>query len=120
LSQPFIAILIGLAAGILSGCFGIGGGIILVPALVLFLGLTQHQAQGTSLAVLVLPVVALAVWKYYSQGNVNFGLVGWLAAGFVVGGFLGATAIQGVADVNLKKAFALLLIGVGIKMFFGK
>jgi len=120
LSQPVIAILIGLAAGFLSGCFGVGGGIILVPALVLFLGLTQHQAQGTSLAILLLPVFILAVWKYYGQGHVNLSLVGWVAAGFVFGGLVGAMAIQNVPDVHLRKAFALLIIIIGLKMFLGK
>ena len=70
-----LLLIIGLAAGFLSGLVGIGGGIIMVPALVLVLGFTQKQAQGTSLGVLVLPVVALAVWQYYKQGQINFNYV---------------------------------------------
>ena len=81
-------IIIGIAAGVLSGMFGVGGGIIIVPALVFFLGMTQHQAQGTSLFILSLPVLLLAVFNYWRTGNVNwrFGLV--IASTFIIGAFL--------------------------------
>jgi len=85
-----ILVIIGLAAGFLSGLVGIGGGIIMVPSLVFFLGLTQKQAQGTSLGVLMLPVVALAVWQYHKQGQINFNYVFLIAVAFITGGFLGS------------------------------
>lgn len=116
----FIYILIGLSAGILSGSFGVGGGIILVPAFVFFLGMTQHQAQGTSLAVLLPPVFILAVWRYYQQGNVNIPVAIWVAVAFVFGALAGASFVQGVSDENLRRFFGLLLVLVGLKMVFVK
>ena len=81
---------IGLAAGMLSGMVGIGGGVVIVPALVFLLGLSQHQAQGTSLFILSLPVLLMAVFNYWKTGNVNwrFGLV--IASTFVIGAFVGS------------------------------
>ena len=92
--QIITALLIGLSAGVLSGLVGVGGGIIMVPALVFFMQYTQHQAQGTSLAVLTLPVVILASIYYYHQCQklgtpIDLKVVGLLAAGFVIGGFFG-------------------------------
>src|SRR5918995_2076633 len=87
-----IILIIGLAAGILSGLIGVGGGIILVPALVYFLSYTQHQAQGTSLGVLTFPVVILAFFTYYQEckkmdAPINFTVIALLAIGFIIGGF---------------------------------
>src|SRR6187399_80637 len=89
------ALLIGLSAGVLSGLVGVGGGIIMVPALVFFMNYTQHQAQGTSLAVLTLPVVILASLYYYHQCQklgtpIDLKIVGLLAGGFIIGGFFGS------------------------------
>jgi uncharacterized protein len=116
-----IIILIGLMAGILSGLVGIGGGIILVPALVYFMSYTQHQAQGTSLGVLALPVVIIAFLKYYSvckeMGTpIDFKVIGLLAAGFVIGGFLGSSLALKLDKEVLKKVFAALLFYTAIKM----
>lgn len=113
-----ILILIGLAAGFLSGLVGIGGGIIMVPSLVFFLGLTQKQAQGTSLGVLMLPVVALAVWQYHKHGQINFTNVFIIAIAFISGGFLGSKLALSLTDDKMKKIFAIVLLSLSIKMLF--
>jgi len=113
-------LLIGLMGGILSGTFGVGGGIIVVPALVFFLGFTQHQAQGTSLTLLLAPVMLFAVINYHKSGNVNFKAAFILMIAFVVGGYLGSKfAINFPAD-KLKKIFGVLMIMAALKMIFGK
>ena len=101
--------LIGLAAGVLSGMVGIGGGVIIVPALVFILGLTQHQAQGTSLFVLSMPVLVLAVFNYWRTGNVNwrFGLI--IASTFVIGAFLGSKLTLRLPEAWVKLIFGLLM-----------
>lgn len=114
-------LLIGLSAGILSGLVGIGGGIIMVPALVFFLNYTQHQAQGTSLAVLTLPVVILASLYYYQQCQqagtpVNLKVVGLLAVTFLAGAFLGSKIALSINQDLLKKIFAFVLLYTAIKM----
>ncbi len=113
-----ILILIGLAAGILSGLVGVGGGILMVPALVLILGFTQKQAQGTSLGIMLLPVGILAVIQYYKQGYVNFQMVFIIAAAFVLGGFLGSKIALNISDEKMKKVFGLILMLVSLKMLF--
>lgn len=111
--------ILGLAAGAFSGLFGVGGGIILVPALVFILGLTQQSAQGTTLAMLVLPVGLLGAIEYARQGYVDFKAVGWLALGFLAGNLLGARfALQLPTDL-MEKIFGSLLIVIGLKMIFG-
>lgn len=116
-----IIILIGLAAGVLSGLVGIGGGIILVPILVFFLGYTQYQAQGTSLAVLLLPVGILAFLNYYNECKkigtpIDMRIVGLLAAGFVVGALGGSEIAGRINKELLKKIFAIVLFYTAIKM----
>ncbi|MDO8995598.1 sulfite exporter TauE/SafE family protein [Sediminibacterium sp.] len=113
-----VLVLIGLFAGFLSGLVGIGGGIIMVPTLVFFLGLTQKQAQGTSLGVLMLPVVALAVWQYHKQGQINFNYVFLIAVSFIIGGFLGSKLALSLSDDKMKKIFAVVLLLLSIKMLF--
>lgn len=111
-----ILVLIGISAGILSGFVGIGGGIVIVPALVYFLGLTQHQAQGTSLFVLVLPVVFLAMQNYWKTDNVNwkFGLV--IASTFIVGGYLGSKLALKLSPGMVKLIFGLIMAYVSVKL----
>jgi uncharacterized protein len=114
-------LLIGLLAGTLSGLVGIGGGIVLVPAMVYFLNFNQHQAQGTSLGVLVFPVVILGFLSYYFNGQktgepIDFKIIGLLAAGFVIGGLLGSNIAIRIDVKSLKKIFAILLFYTGIKM----
>jgi uncharacterized protein len=113
--------LIGIAAGMLSGLVGIGGGIIIVPALVYFLHYSQHQAQGTSLGVLVLPVVIVAFLQYYKfckQNNtpIDFKYIGIIAAGFLVGGLLGGKIAVKIDQELMKKIFALILFYTAVKM----
>ncbi len=107
---------LGLVGGFFGGAFGLGGGSIMVPALVLIFGLSQLQAQGTTLAVLLPPVFILAVWRYYVAGNVKVAMACYIALGFVVGALVGAHLVQGVADVVVKRSFGVLLILIGIKM----
>jgi len=114
-------LIIGLSAGVLSGLVGIGGGIIMVPALVFFLSYTQHQAQGTSLAVLTLPVVILGSIYYYHQclklgTPIDLKVVGLLAMGFLLGGLLGSKIALSVNQEQLKKFFAIVLFYTAFKM----
>ncbi len=113
-------ILIGLLAGVASGFFGIGGGIIMIPAMVYFFHLTQHEAQGTSLAVLLLPVGILATIKYYQEGNVKLIMAVYIAVSFIVGAYLGAILAHYISDPTLKRAFGVLLLLVSIRMIIGK
>ncbi len=116
-----ILILIGLAAGVLSGLVGVGGGIILVPALVYFLNYNQHQAQGTSLGVLTFPVTILAFLSYYREclntgAPIELKVILIIATGFIVGGLLGSSFAVKIDQGTLKKLFALILFYTGIKM----
>lgn len=120
MNQIIFYILLGLAAGIASGIFGIGGGLIMVPALVLLFGMTQHMAQGTSLAVMIPPIGILAAWKYHQTGNLKISVALWIASGFIVGALLGATFIQPVSDIMLKRAFGIVMALVALKMIWGK
>ncbi len=113
-----LLILIGLAAGFLSGLVGIGGGIIIVPALVLLLGFTQKQAQGTSLGIMLLPIGILAVMQYYKQGYININYVLIVALAFVAGGFLGSKLSLSLSDEKMKKVFAVILFLISVKMLF--
>ena len=115
------AIIIGLAAGMLSGLVGVGGGIIMVPALVFFMHYTQHQAQGTSLAVLTLPVVIIASLYYYHQCQklgtpIDLKIVGLVAIGFVVGAYFGSKIALAINQDLLKKIFAVILFYTAFKM----
>lgn len=112
--------LIGLSAGIVSGMLGVGGAIIIVPALVFFFGMSQHQAQGTSLAILLFPVGFLAFWNYYRQGYVNFKLAMIVMLAFFIGGYLGSIAAVHVPERLLKTGFGILIIVAGIRMIFSK
>jgi uncharacterized protein len=113
-----ILILIGLAAGMLSGLVGVGGGIIIVPALVYALAFSQKAAQGTSLGLLMLPVGILAVWQYHKQGYVDFKIIGYVAIGFVAGSFLGSKISLSLSDDKLKKVFAIIMLLLSLKMLF--
>ena len=95
---------------------GLGGGILLTPALVYIFGLTQHQAQGTSLAVMVPPITLLAALRYYYSGNVNLNIAVFIALGFLIGGLSGAQIVQSIPDMVLKKIFGAILLIVAVKM----
>jgi uncharacterized protein len=118
--QQLIYIVLGLVAGVFGGMFGIGGGIILIPAMVYLLGLTQHQAQGTTLAIMVPPIGLLAALRYYYSGNVKLGMAGLICLGFFVGGLIGANFVQNLPDPVLKKLFGIFLLFVSINMILGK
>ena len=113
-----ILLIIGVVAGMLGGLVGIGGGIIIVPALIYFLGKNQMQAQGISLALIMFPVVILGVMQYYKQGHVDFSIVLVLAIGFIVGSFLGSKIAMDLPQDIIRKLFACLLIIVAVKMLF--
>ena len=121
LQALIVLIVIGLAAGVLSGLVGVGGGIILVPALVYFLHYNQHQAQGTSLGVLTFPVVILAFLTYYKDcqetgAPIEFKVIAIIAAGFVIGSYFGSLLAVRIDQQMLKKLFAVILFYTGIKM----
>lgn len=111
---------VGLIAGIFGGTFGVGGGAIMVPAMVLAFGLSQPLAQGTALAVMMLPVFIPAVYRYYIAGNVNVKMAVFIGLGFVVGALLGSHVAQYVPAAQLKRGFGVFLIGIGIRMVFFK
>ena len=119
--ETIIILLIGLMAGVLSGLIGVGGGIILVPALVYFLSYTQHQAQGTSLGVLTFPVVILAFLTYYQEckkmnAPLDFRVIALLAVGFVIGGYFGSHLAVKIDKELLKKIFAIILFYTAFKL----
>ena len=113
-----IIILVGISAGILGGLVGVGGGIIIVPALVYFIGFSQKTAQGTSLGLIMLPVGILGVLQYYKQGHVDFRVVAMLAVGFLAGSYFGSKIALSLPQETVKKIFALLMIIIAVKMLF--
>lgn len=113
-------ILVGLFVGVFSGFLGLGGGLVAIPILVYGYGLTQHQAQGTSLAMMVPPITILAAIRYYYSGNVKLGMAALLAAGFIAGGLIGAHIVQYIPNDALKKIFGIFLFFVSIRMIFIK
>ncbi len=119
-TQILILILIGLIAGIFSGSLGVGGAIIVIPSLIFFLGLTQHQAQGTSLAFMIPPVTLLAVINYSKQGFVNWKYALILAVMFFIGAYIGSIISIQIPEKILKKIFGILLLFVAFKMIFSK
>ena len=113
-----LLVVVGLLAGALSGMVGVGGGIIIVPALVYILGFSQLQAQGTSLGLLLLPVGFLAVMNYYKQGYIDIKVVLIMCVTFVIGGWLGSKISLSLSQETVKKIFAVVLLLVATKMLF--
>ena len=116
-------IIIGLMAGVLSGLVGVGGGIIMVPLFVIFLGLTQHNAQGLSLAVMLPPVTFLAVYNYHTAGtggNIDWRIALAVSLLFVVGGFIGSKIALQIDQKLLKRIFGVFMLIVAIKLIFNK
>ena len=113
-------LVVGLVSGIMGGLFGLGGGTVLIPILVYFFKMTQHQAQGTSLAAMIPPIGLLAAVKYYQAGHVNIKIAALVAVGFFIGGFFGGAIAQPVSDPLLKKIFGVFITIIGLNMFFGK
>ncbi len=116
----FTLIIIGILAGVLSGVLGVEGGLIMIPLMVLLLGYNQHEAQGTSLAVLAVPVTFFAAYNYYTEGYVNWKYAIIIAIGFAVGGFFGSKLAISINQNMLKKIFGVILLIAAYKMFFGK
>ena len=114
----FGGLALGVAIGIISGLVGLGGGAILIPALIYIYGMSQHRAQGTSLATLLLPIGVFAFWKYYKAGNVDLRLAILIAIGFTLGGYLGGAWAVHLSDLQLRRGFAVLLIVIAVRMLF--
>lgn len=110
--------ILGLVAGTLSGLIGIGGGVIIVPALVFLFGLSQHEAQGTTLALLVPPIGILAAWTYYKQGFVDLKIVAFICMGFFLGGLFGAKMATSLSNIQLERIFGVALLLISLKMIF--
>jgi len=113
-----ILICLGVFTGMLSGVVGVGGGIILVPALVYLLGFSQLNAQGTSLALIMFPVGILGVLQYYKNGHIDFSIVLILAIGFIIGSFFGSKIALNIPQDIIRKIFATLMIIIAVKMLF--
>ena len=113
-------LLLGLVTGILSGLIGIGGAIIIIPSLVLLFGLSQHTAQGTTLALMVPPIGLLAAWTYYQKGFVDLKIAAFICIGFFIGGLLGAKFAIGIPDQILRKIFGIVLLAASLRMIFFK
>ncbi|MBN2347636.1 MAG: sulfite exporter TauE/SafE family protein [Bacteroidales bacterium] len=120
LSDILLLAAIGISAGFVAGSMGVGGGIIIVPALVFFYGMSQHQAQGTSLAVLLFPIGFLAVFNYYKKGYVNFKFALILIIAFVLGSYFGSLISVNLPAKTLKKLFGILMLAAGTKMILDK
>jgi uncharacterized membrane protein YfcA len=113
-------IIIGLIAGLLSGVMGVGGGVVMIPLMIILLSFNQHQAQGTSLAVLAVPVTFLAAYNYYNEGYVNWKYAAVIAVFFVIGGFLGSKLAVNLSQNTLRKIFGGVLLLISIKLLLGK
>ncbi|MGB2705242.1 MAG: sulfite exporter TauE/SafE family protein [Candidatus Omnitrophota bacterium] len=118
--NPIFYILLGILAGVASGLFGIGGGIVMVPALVLLFGLTQHQAQGTALCAMIPCVTVFAALRYYQGGNVKLLMAVFIAAGILLGGYIGATFANNISSIVLRRTFGVLLLFVSLRLIFFK
>lgn len=112
--------LLGALAGVLSGLLGIGGAIVIIPVLVYAFKFSQHQAQGTSLATLLLPIGLLAAWKYYAAGHVNVKAAAVMAGCFFVGGLLGAVLAERISGVWLQRSFGVFLLAIAVRMILSR
>ena len=115
-----ILIIIGLLAGVLSGLVGVGGGILMIPLLIMFLGLTQHQAQGTALFAMLPPIGILAAMNYYKEGFVKWEYAAVMALTFVVGGYFGSKLSISLPDQTVRNVFGVIMLIGAIKLIFSK
>ena len=120
ITHLLILIVIGILSGLLAGVFGVGGAIIVIPALVFLIGMSQHEAQGTSLAFMLPPVGILATWNYWKSGYVNWKVALVLSLTFIVGAYLGSHFSINIPDKMLRKFFGILLFVMARKMIFSK
>lgn len=120
ISILIVLLLVGLFAGIASGLVGIGGGIIIVPALVYFLSMTQHQAQGVSIGMLLMPVGFLAAYNYYKAGNLNFKYSLIIGITFIAGAWIGSKISLNIDENVMRKIFGVFVLLMALKMIFSK
>lgn len=120
MAHVIIGILVGVVVGVISGLVGVGGGIVMVPILVYAYGMSQHMAQGTTLALLLPPTGALAFWQYYKAGHADLKLGLLMAIGVFFGGYFGGRVAQHISTGGLRRIFAVVLIGVALKMLLQK
>ena len=121
MNQFLILALTGVGAGFLSGMVGVGGGVVMVPVMVFALGMTQKTAQGTSLAVMLIPIsIGVAAYNYYKSGEMNITYALIIAGFFAIGGFVGSKLSLSIDQHWVKKIFAVFMVIVAIKMFFSK
>jgi uncharacterized membrane protein YfcA len=111
---------LGLLAGLISGLIGIGGGVLIVPALVFLFGLSQPEAQGTTLALLVPPIGLLAAWTYYKQGYVDLTIALCICLGFLFGSFFGAKIAIHLPSLLLERVFGGAMLAIALKMLWGR
>ncbi|MGB2088420.1 MAG: sulfite exporter TauE/SafE family protein [Psychroflexus salarius] len=120
LSTFLLLVVIGVLGGFASGLLGLGGGIIMVPLMLIFLNYSQQQAQGTSLAILAVPVTFISAYNYYQDGEINWKYALIMALCFIVGGYFGSKLAITINQALLKKIFGVVMLIVGLKMIFGK
>ena len=120
--SPIVAayLVLGVVVGAVSGMVGLGGGVFIVPALVFLFGMSQHQAQGTTLALMVPPIGIMAALAYYRQGYVNIQAAAWICAGFVLGSWFGAHFAVGLPEAALRRVFGAALLVMGVKFLSGR
>ena len=118
--MTFLYVLLGLVVGVFSGIVGIGGGILIIPALIYLFHMNQHKAQGTSLTALLLPIGALAFWEYYKAGNVDIKAGLLIALGFFVGGYFGGLWAQHISEIALRRVFGILVTIIGIRLLLSR
>jgi uncharacterized protein len=118
LTTVIILVIIGLMTGVFGGIFGVGGAVIMIPALVYFLNVDQHTAQGTSLAVMLPPIGLFAAYNYYKVGQVNIWYAVIIALSFMIGGYFGSKIALSLPEQTMKKIFGIFLILVALKLFF--
>src|SRR3954447_6927786 len=120
MQNPVFLVLFGIVVGVFSGVMGLGGGSVMIPVMVLALAMTQQQAHGTSLAVMIPPVTLPAVIEYYRKGHVDLRVAGWMALGVLMGSFFGAWIATSLPKEMLKLVFGFVLIYVASYTVFGK
>ena len=120
ISTCIILIVIGILAGLLSGVVGVGGGLIMIPLLIILLGLSQHEAQGTSLAVMLPPIGILAAINYHKAGFVKWEYSMIIAITFIIGGYIGSRYAVSVRPEILRRVFGIVMLIGALKMIFSK
>jgi uncharacterized protein len=116
----WLYLLLGLMVGLLSGIVGVGGGVLIVPALVLLFHMNQRKAQGTSLGALLAPIGILAFWEYYKAGEVDVSAALLIAAGFAIGGYFGGMWAQHLPEAGLRRILGVLMLVIGAKLLLGR